>query len=182
MQLNVFAQFTYVSLLSVILIACSHSVPESVNKIDELSYAIGLLSSEIPSTEADQGSQVLINTAVSLANEYDMASPALYHNMLVRMGIRERGLCCHWAEDLHAKLRELDVATLKFDWLVARQGSQFREHNSVVIYSAQATWKQGIVFDPWRKAGVPFWTTVEGDKYPWQPHPLSGQWKILRCK
>lgn len=183
-QFIALTQFLCAGLLSGLLIACSHSAPvtESVDKIVELSHAIGSLSSEIPPADADQTSRVLINTAVTLANEYDMASPALYHNMLVNMGFRERGLCCHWAEDLHAKLRELDVASLKFDWLVARQGNQLREHNTVVIYPVKATWQQGIVFDPWRKAGIPYWTAVEGDKYPWEPHPLNGQWKILRCK
>ncbi len=111
-----------------------------------------------------------------------MASPALYHNMLVNMGLRERGLCCHWAKDLHAKLRGLDTSSLKFDWLVARLGSQSREHNTVVIYAADSTWTKGIVFNPWRKAGVRHWTKMTGDEYPWQPHPLSGKWEILRCK
>ena len=98
------------------------------------------------------------------------------------LGIRDRGLCCHWAEDLHAKLRQLHTSSLRFDWLVARQGSQLREHNTVVIYAADSSWLEGIVFDPWRKAGVPHWAKVTGDEYPWELHPLSGQWKNLRCK
>jgi hypothetical protein len=124
----------------------------------------------------------LINTTIELAKQYDMASPALYHNMLVNTGFRERGLCCHWAEDLHAKLRGLHSNSLKFDWLVARLGSQLREHNTVVIYPVGSSWENGIVFDPWRKAGIPYWSKVSRDKYPWQPHPLNGRWDILRCK
>jgi len=76
----------------------------------------------------------------------------------------------------------LNNNSLQFDWLVARLGSQLREHNTVVIYASGSSWKNGIVFDPWRKAGVPHWAKVMGDKYPWQPHPLSGRWDILRCK
>ncbi len=165
------------------LSACSHKtlIMENKNKALELSKDIALLSPEIPFTEAKQTSQTLMETSEDLAKEYRMASPPRYHNLLVHMGLRKRGLCCHWAEDLHVKLRQLSINSLKFDWLVAKQG-RFLEHSSIVIYPANLTWKEGIVFDPWRTSGVPFWTAVNGDKYPWQPHPLNGQWNILRCK
>ena len=171
-------------LLSVFLAACSHtsSTIEPILEIDRLSQSILSLSPEIIYEEANITSKVLITTAMSLADEYNMASPSLYHNLLVKMGFRKRGLCCHWAEDIHAKLRELSVDSLKFDWLVARHGSELREHNTVVIFPAETTWEKGLVFDPWRKAGAPFWAEASSDKYPWQLHPLSGQWEILRCK
>lgn len=164
--------------------ACAHVIaPEDVaSEIEGLTQAINALSAEVLPADASQTSNLLINATIELADEYNMESPALYHNMLVNMGLRERGLCCHWAEDLHAKLRELNTRSLKFDWLVARLGSQLREHNTVVIYAADSTWSKGIVFDPWRKAGAPHWSKVIGDEYPWQPHPLNGRWEILRCK
>ena len=140
------------------------------------------MSDEVHLKDANETSRLLINTTIELARQYDMASPALYHNMLVNTGFRTRGLCCHWAEDLHAKLRGLHSRTLKFDWLVARLGSQLREHNTVVVYPAGTGWENGIVFDPWRKSGIPYWAKVSNDKYPWQPHPLNGRWDILRCK
>ena len=174
----------FMALMSIFLTACSHTnfTNEPEIEIDKLSQSILSLSSEITSEEANITSQVLITTAMSLADEYNMASPPLYHNMLVKLGLRKRGLCCHWAEDLHAELRELSIVSLKFDWLVARPGSELREHNTVVIFPAAATWEKGLVFDPWRNAGSPYWTEARGDKYPWQLHPLSGQWEILRCK
>lgn len=181
-----FKQVTHLFFVLIICIngACTH-VPAPIdtkNNIVQLTESIRSLSNEVSLEDASRTSQVLINTAIQLAEEYDMASPALYHNVLVNTGFRERGLCCHWAEDLHAKLREIETESLKFDWLVARLGSELREHNTVVIYAADSTWPNGIVFDPWRKAGVPYWTEVTGDKYPWGPHPLSGRWEILRCK
>jgi len=170
--------------MALVIISCAHvTAPEDVaSEIEGLTRAINALSAEVSSTDASQTSSLLINTAIELADEYNMASPALYHNMLVNLGLRERGLCCHWAEDLHAKLRELNTSSLKFDWLVARHGSQLREHNTVVIYASGSTWGNGIVFDPWRKAGIPHWNKVAGDEYPWKLHPLSGRWEILRCK
>ena len=164
--------------------ACTRTLPvsESKNRIDEFAREIVALSAEISVVEADQTSNVLINTALELADEYNMASPPRFHNLLVNTGVRKRGLCCHWAEDLHAELRQLNVDSLKFDWLVSRQGNPFREHTSIVVYPANTSWKQGIVFDPWRKSGIPYWTAVQGDEYPWISHPLNGRWDKLRCK
>lgn len=177
------------SLIILILSACSHAPAPQINsnqnnsnEITDLALAIRSLSEHVPFADANETSRLLIDTTVELAKQYDMASPALYHNILVNTGFRERGLCCHWAEDLHAKLRGLQSNSLKFDWLVARLGSQLREHNTVVIYPAGSSWENGIVFDPWRNAGIPHWSKVSNDKYPWQPHPLSGRWDILRCK
>lgn len=174
----------YCLFMPLVISACAHMTePENVtSEIKDLTQAINDLSAEVLPADAIQTSNLLINTAIELADEYNMARPVLYHNMLVNLGLRERGLCCHWAEDLHAKLRELNISSLKFDWLVARHGSQLREHNTVVIYASGSTWTNGIVFDPWRKAGVPHWTKVAGDEYPWKLHPLSGRWKKLRCK
>lgn len=172
-------------LICSLLSACSHT-PSSVESPEatsqDLSQAIKALSSEVRLQDANQAANALIRTANLLRDEYDMASPALYHNVLVNMGFRQRGLCCHWAEDLHAAVRKLNVGSLKFDWLVSRLGSELREHNVLVIYAASASWQQGLVFDPWRKAGKPYWTAVEGDKYPWELHPLNGRWDVLRCK
>lgn len=152
------------------------------NEIDNLTLAISDLSSEVSLIDASETSRLLVATTIELANEYDVTWPPLYHNILVNTGFRKRGLCCHWAEDLHAKLRSLQSQSLQFDWLVSRLGSELREHNTVVIYPSGSSWDKGLVFDPWRKAGVPYWSKVSNDKYPWQPHPLSGRWDILKCK
>ncbi|MFK7815862.1 MAG: hypothetical protein AB8B92_05955 [Gammaproteobacteria bacterium] len=158
------------------------SAEDTINEKEKLTMAIYSLSNEISLTEATNTSHLLFNVTTNLAVEYNMESPALFHNMLVNTGARDRGLCCHWAEDLHLKLRMLNANSLKFDWLVSRLGSKLREHNTVVIYAADSNWSEGLVYDPWRKAGKPYWINVSDDKYPWLRHPLSGQWNVLRCK
>lgn len=176
-------------LVSLFLEACTHASIQqdsasenSAHDIDKLTLAITDLSSEVSLDDANKTSRILINTTHELAKQYNITGSALYHNMLVNTGFRKRGLCCHWAEDLHAKLRRIQSESLQYDWLVARLGSKLREHNTVVIYPVGSSWENGLVFDPWRKSGVPFWSKVSSDKYPWQPHPLNGRWDILRCK
>ena len=168
----------------VYMLGCTHALPSSntSSEINNLATEIESLSAEVYSYDARQTSEILINTSVDLANEYQMVSPPRYHNFLINIGLRERGLCCHWAEDLFTELRHLEINSIKFDWLVTNLGNPLREHNALVVYAEDKTWHEGIIFDPWRKSGIPFWTKVSNDKYPWHQHPLSGQWEVLRCK
>ena len=163
---------------------CTHSLLPIVNadRSSELGIAIASLSGSINKEDARLVSKVLVVSTTELAASYRMTSPPRAHNLLVHMGLKERGLCCHWAEDLRLRLSTLKQESLKFDWLVAHQGRPLAEHNGIVVYGVDSTWKQGLVFDPWRKAGQPYWVLVETDQYPWQLHPLNGQWDLLHCK
>ena len=171
--------------LVILFSSCSHTSPKPTDlesQTNQLTHSIASLSAQVLSEDAKNVSNVLILTSNHLANEYDMERPALYHNMLVNLGFRNRGLCCHWAEDLHAELRKLNTDSLNYAWLVARHGSKLREHNSIVIYAEDLSWQEGLIFDPWRTAGEPFWIAVKDDHYPWELHPLNGQWDALHCK
>ena len=53
-------------------------------EVEGLTQAINALSKDVSPTDASQTSSLLINTAIELADEYDMASPGI--TMLVHMG------------------------------------------------------------------------------------------------
>src|SRR5512141_1750267 len=38
--------------------------------------------------------------SLELAKEYRVVRPAIFHNVLVNLGMRQRGLCYQWADDL----------------------------------------------------------------------------------
>ena len=164
--------------------SCTHApLPEDhADHSLKLEEAIASLSDSINIGDARLISEVLVASTSELAQTYRMTSPPQYHNLLVKMGLRERGLCCHWTEDLRSRLLQVNQGTIQFDWLVSKHGSSLSEHNTIVIYAENMSWQQGMIFDPWRKAGRPYWIRVRLDKYPWQLHPLSGQWELLRCK
>jgi len=171
-------------MLVLLATACTHT-PKSVDTTDNielLSQAITALSGEIIPSEANETSRILLNTTSELAKQYNMASPAKYHNLLVNLGLRKRGLCCHWAEDLHAKLRQINSYSLEFDWVVTKHGNILQEHNTVIIFASNSSWENGLIYDPWRNSGEPFWSQVGQDKYQWKRHPLSGQWQDLHCE
>jgi hypothetical protein len=95
--------------------------------------------------------------------------------------LRERGLCCHWTEDLIASIRTLPVQKYSAHWGVSRRGT-WREHNSVVVTALGKPFQTGLVLDPWRKAGDLFWIPVAEDSYPWQPHPGDNGIARIGCR
>lgn len=102
-----------------------------------------------------------------LATAYAVTGPAQFHNFLVNIGIKKRGLCHHWTRDLIERLHALKLNTLEFHWATARRGT-LREHNAVVVTAKRAPFSSGIVLDPWRRSGRLFAGGVETDRYPWR--------------
>jgi hypothetical protein len=103
---------------------------------------------------------------LELAREYRVVHPAIFHNVLVNIGVRKRGLCFQWADDLSAKLESLHLRTLRLRRGVARLDTR-REHSSVVLTAPGQAFDRGIVLDAWRHSGRLFWSGVKEDKYPW---------------
>ena len=125
--------------------------------------------------------QTIVATTDELTRTYQMQPPALWHNFLVNVGIRERGLCCHWTQDLLLRIKALQLANYHAAWGVSRYGT-WREHNSVVITATGKAFETGVVVDPWRQAGELFWAPVATDTYRWQPHPGDNGSARIRCR
>jgi len=125
--------------------------------------------------EARRVAQTAVGDSLRLAEEYRAAPPARWHNLLIQMGFRDRGLCFHWTEDLMKRLQALNLKTYRLHWGVAHKGSDLREHNSVVITALNQPFEAGLVLDPWRNSGDLHWAAVRQDGYPWVPLPPD-QW------
>ena len=121
--------------------------------------------------EARQVAETAITYSSYLAEVYELVRPAVLHNVLVRMSLKERGLCYHWTEDLMKQLKSLDLKTYQLHWAVAYRGSELREHNSVVITATGQAFENGMVLDPWRNSGNLYWDLIRSDKYPWKELP-----------
>jgi len=119
-------------------------------------------------TEAGLLAETAISYSSYLAEEYRLVRPAILHNVLVRMGLKDRGLCYHWTEDLMQRLVLLELKNFQLHWGVAHRGSELREHNSVVVTARGQKFEEGIVLDPWRNSGELYWARVKNDRYPWK--------------
>lgn len=146
-------------------------VPANRGKIASLQNDLAGLNAEADIAEAGQVAQTAIQYSFYLAEKYELVQPAVLHNVLVRVGWKDRGLCHHWTVDLMQQLNLLQLKTYQLYWGVAHRGSELREHNSVVIAAKGHRFDEGIVLDPWRNSGVLFWSPVKNDRYPWQERP-----------
>jgi len=113
------------------------------------------------------------STASRLRQEYGVVGPpsfvnSLFNNFLVNSGIRKRGLCFQWAEDMLAALDALKLASLELHWGEARAGTM-RENNAIVVTAKGKPFQSGIVLDCWRHSGRVHWNSVAADHFfPWK--------------
>ena len=148
-------------------------IPAYREQLTLLQNDLAALNGQTNIVEAGQVAQTALTYSSYLAEEYRLVRPAVLHNVLVRIGLKERGLCHHWTVDLIKQLERLELQSYRLYWGVAHRGSELREHNSVVVAAKGQRFDEGIVLDPWRNSGELYWALVKGDRYPWQERPRS---------
>lgn len=155
---------------------------EEERRIAQLTREIGALSPQIFAGEAERAAIIAVRYSQQLAEEYNLSKPPLFHNFLVQTGLRERGLCIHWTEDLKAKLSQQGFQSLEFHWAVANYEPMFRfEHSSVVVTPQGGNINDGILLDPWRNSGELYWSKLDSDEgYEWFPREVIRQKKLQR--
>lgn len=148
--------------------AVNSAAREQIEKADALAMDLTAMTGAAGSAEASRVAETAVICSLRLAAEYRMVRPALFHNILVRTGIKDRGLCYHWTEDLITELNQLELTRFRLHRAVAYPGSTLFEHNSIVITGTDQDFDQGLVLDPWRRSGILFWSPVTADRYPWR--------------
>jgi hypothetical protein len=108
----------------------SFNATTSGNQLEQVLVA---LSETVDKTEAMMVAETAVRESAVLAEEYQLVRPAVAHNLLIALGLKDRGLCYHWTEDLMKRLQALDLKSLRLYWGVAHRGSELREHNCVVV-------------------------------------------------
>jgi hypothetical protein len=141
--------------------------PARTKSVLSLSGELATLERSVSPWEAQRAAECAYATAADLTRQYRVVRPALLQNFLVNTGLRQRGLCFHWTEDLVSRLQALQLKTLEIHWACARAGT-LREHNCVVLTARHQPFEQGIVLDSWRYGGRLYWGAVKADHYPWR--------------
>jgi len=141
--------------------------PPDLPRAQALRDRIATLSPKVHVDEAKQVADCAYVIAEQLRRNYGViGGPPSFQNFLVNTGIRKRGLCFQWAEDLLGQLDALKVTTLELHWAEAYAGN-WREHNCVVVTAKGRPFHEGILLDCWRHSGRLFWSAVATDNYPW---------------
>lgn len=146
--------------------------PVEPARVDALSRAILALGDDVEREEAQRAARVAISYSRQLADDYDIAGSPLFHNVMVNLGLRDRGLCVHWTRDLMVRLQQERLRSLELHWGVANFEKTFRiEHSTVIISARGEPLQQGLVLDAWRNAGDLYWVPAHDDPgYVWRPH------------
>ncbi|WP_170558646.1 hypothetical protein [Ruegeria atlantica] len=160
------------ALLSLVMIAACSAPPRTTgDEVQRLATEIRNLGPDIDPEEADRAARIAYSYTAQLVQEYEITDPPLIHNAKVNKGLRPRGLCWHWAEDIERRLKQENFRTLELHRAIANADNQFRiDHSTAIISRKGETMYDGVVLDPWRYGGVLFWSPlVEDTRYDWVP-------------
>ena len=178
MRIAQLIQTAWLILVVLLLQACASAptkpllAPDDQQQITQLSRDMLTLGDHVDPHEARLAATIAIRHSRELAQQYRISGSAIAHNLKVNLGLRDRGLCIHWTEDLLARLRREQFQTLGWHWAIANYENTFRlEHSSVVVTARGDGIDQGLVLDPWRHSGDLYWdATLNDSSYAWQPY------------
>ncbi|WP_254429320.1 hypothetical protein [Ruegeria arenilitoris] len=154
--------------------ACSSAPPARSDDVARLAAQIQALGPEVDPEEAQRAARVTYAYTAQLAQEYQITDPPLIHNAKVNKGLRPRGLCWHWAEDIERRLKQESFRTLTLHRAIANADNPFRiDHSTAIISRRGDSMYDGVVLDPWRYGGVLFWSPLREDtRYEWVPRDI----------
>ena len=157
------------SLLFVVGCSVPHpSKGEISQRVVTLKNLIVELSPKVAKDEAEDLARSSIGYSLKLAKEYDVVAPAWWQNSLVNIGIKKRGLCYEWTEDLLKYLVAKNYKTLSLHAIGANIG-YFNEHNALSVSAKGEGIVNSIVLDAWRESGNLFFSKInEDDDYEWE--------------
>jgi len=155
----------------VLIVGCSVKEPKKEEiglKVQRLEALIINLDSNIQKEEAYDVARSSIVYSYALAKEYEALSSPWWQNTLVNVGIKKRGLCHEWAEDLLRFLAQKEYKSLEFHTIGANIG-YLNEHNALSVAAKGESVKNSIVLDAWRDSGSLYFNKINEDKeYKWK--------------
>lgn len=156
-------------LAAVVLVACGAPQKQTPEDVPGLTQALISLNPIVDPVEAARAAEIAYNHSLVLRQDYNVTDSALIHNAKVNQGLRPRGLCWHWADDLQTRLRQEGFQTLDMHRAIANHDTILIEHSTVVMSAKGGKMREGIVLDPWRYGGHLFWSPVlEDRRYNWE--------------
>lgn len=159
-----------------LFVGCASHAPMKKNQSIELVKLLQVTSPYANSHEVKQLTYDIFDTTEELSKAFEMTSPPQYHNFLVNIGLREKGLCYHWSDALYLHfMQSKNYPSFEFHLVGANIGEYWTEHNSLVIVGKGRSIESGVIIDPWRNAGALYFSQVKDDStYEWIHRPSRG--------
>jgi hypothetical protein len=123
---------------------------------------IALSPRTVDPREAELLSTTAHTTSRQLAREYGVIGDPAFHNYLINIGLKKKGICADYTRDIGTRLRDMRFKTLVLHWGAA-WAKESEENNALVVTARNQPFVEGIVLDGWRRAGRLFWCPVKDD-------------------
>jgi hypothetical protein len=131
-------------------------------KAEKLADDLALLSPRVNRGEAKLLADCAFATVTKLRREYRMFGTPIFNNFLIYHGLRKRGYCYQWSEDLLIALDALRLKSLDLHWGEHDAGT-WRENNCIVVTAKGQPFKRGIMLECWRHLGHLYFGPVVSD-------------------
>jgi hypothetical protein len=147
--------------------------PPSEAEVARLAQHLMAFGPEVDPEEAARLARISHEYPIVLRARYGVTDPPLIHNTKVNMGLRPRGLCYQWADDLEARLRQENFRTFDFHRAIANADTLRIDHSVLIVSRRGDGVFDGVVLDGWRDGGRLFWSPVlEDPRYTWVPREV----------
>jgi hypothetical protein len=131
-------------------------------KAEKLTDELAALSPRVNRDEATLLADCAFATVSKLRREYRMFGTPIFNNFLIYHGLRKRGYCYQWSEDLLIALDALRLKSLELHWGEYDPGT-WRENNCIVVTAKGQPFKRGIMLECWRHLGHLYFGPVASD-------------------
>ncbi len=133
-----------------------------VAKAEKLVDELASLSPRVNRDEAKLLADCAFATVTKLRREYRMFGTPIFNNFLIYHGLRKRGYCFQWSEDLLIAIDALRLKSLELHW-GEYDPNTWRENNCIVVTAKGQPFKQGIMLECWRHLGHLYFGPVASD-------------------
>jgi hypothetical protein len=137
--------------------------PKDSANAEALANQLAALSRRVDRNEAKLLADCAYATVTRLRHEYRMFGTPIFNNFLVYHGLKKRGYCYQWTEDLLLVVDTLKLKTLELHWGESYAGT-WRENNCLVVTAKGQAFDRGMLLDSWRHFGHLRWNLVASDE------------------
>jgi hypothetical protein len=148
-------------------------------KADELANQLAALSPRVDRTEAKLLADCAYATVSELRRQYRMFGTPIFNNFLIYHGLKKRGYCYQWSEDLLVALAALKLTSLELRWGESNPGN-WRENNCIVVTTKGQPFRSGITLDCWRHLGHLYFRPAVADTDPYVENRAYARFVLAR--
>ena len=158
----------------------SFQVPRGdLAKAEALASQLAALSPRVDRNEAKLLADCAYATVSKLRRQYRMFGTPIFNNFLIYHGLKKRGYCYQWSEDLLIALDALRLSSLELRWGEANPGN-WRENNCIVVTAKGRPFRSGIMLDCWRHLGHLYFRPVVADADPYVENRAYARFVLAR--